>query len=298
MRNHYLTRGLVLVVIGVILLLYNVGVITRIPWTNLMQLWPLFLVAFGLHLLFSRGVLAFLAPLLVVVTIAVAFLGFPPQLGTVSRDYIRTNFQRYETATYSGLRLQGLSVADVRLRPLPAESELTLDASVPGWLNARWTQESVDSEPVYTLRGHSAGTRFWPSVRSSRPLELALSPDVLWDVSLQAGVANGRLNLEDIQWRSVSVEAGVVSLRIETTVLKQPSRIQVQSGVGQVTLVIPQEQPARITTSGTPSFLNNVSAQGFVSDNGAYVTEGFADAPNPLDIAIEGGITNLRVSRR
>ncbi len=298
MRSHYLTRGLVLVVIGVILLLYNFGVVTRIPWANLIQLWPLFLVAFGLQLLFSRGPLALLAPLLVVVTIAVAFLGFPPQLGSYSQDHVLTNFQRDEAVTHSEVRLQGLGIADVRLSALDTETDLVLDASVPEWLDARWTQDPRSSGPVYTLRSQSGGTRFWRSMSSSRPLEMALSPHIVWDVSLQAGVANGRLNMQDVPWRSVEIEAGVVSMRIETTVLEQPARLQVKSGVGQITLVVPRDQPARITTSGTPSFLNNISAQGLLEDNGGYATGDFARAANPLDIHIEGGITNLRVIRR
>lgn len=68
-----LFSGTLLLLAGVLLLFANMGVIPPGFWHNLISLWPLLLIALGLGMIFRKGILALLSPLVLVLMVVLAF---------------------------------------------------------------------------------------------------------------------------------------------------------------------------------------------------------------------------------
>ena len=78
MNSRHLTTGTFLVILGVLILGRNLGFIPSVPWFHFLHFWPVLLIAAGLQLLFPRGVLALLAPLVLILTTLAVLSGCTP----------------------------------------------------------------------------------------------------------------------------------------------------------------------------------------------------------------------------
>lgn len=53
-------KGLIIILLGLILLANNFQILSWSVWYELFRLWPVILIAIGIHLIFRKGPLSFL----------------------------------------------------------------------------------------------------------------------------------------------------------------------------------------------------------------------------------------------
>jgi len=284
-----------LIGLGILFLLSTFEVMDWSSWGNIWRLWPLVLVAFGLEILVGRrsalGSLLIAGLLIMTLALTLALWAWQPYSGQTLTS---------ETIAQS---LQGVSDASVTLEfgagRLQVNGLTDSDSLVAGTVR-RGNNETVAqyfhvSEGIayYTLKSETdwvspffnGGERSW---------DLRLSASVPTNLTINTGVGEATLDFEELNLTSLDLKIGAGD-----TVVTLPAQgsfnANLDAGVGNVTVRIPEEMPARIRVD---SGLGNVEVAGdYPRQGGYYVSPGYDEARERVDLDINAGVGNITISQ-
>ncbi len=285
---------LVLIGLGVVLLLNNLGVVGWSVWDILLRLWPVLLIAFGLDIVLGRGIGRSLVAFLIVAVIlggiaALVFVSGGSDQWTLTPRPISEPL-RFATSGEVNIAF-GMGTLDVGASPDPAmfvEGEILTaqnEGVHPGFSlasNDNVAHFSVESKSWFAGIGHWDG-RTW-TLRLNRIVPISL------EVSTGAGRAE--LYLADLNLVDLDIRGGVGEA---TVTLPDHGRFtaKIRGGVGKVTLLVPLGLGVRIVASGG---LGSVDVpRDYSSEDHVYTSPGYGTAENRVDISVRGGIGNVVV---
>jgi len=215
-------RGLfwpiLLIGVGVVLLLSNLGVLPKDPWLLLWRLWPVILIAIGLDVLLGRrgmwGGLVSAGLAILVVAGVVAFLFFaqnnPAWLGT-SPFFGETALRTEHVAQPLG-QIRNADVAihfpggDGYLGALGDSSNL-IEGDVSYYGNLINSVSSSGDNARVELSSESGGiSPFFDFGRQK--WNLSLNPGVTYDLRLEQGSGSNTYDLSKLALRSLSLDMG------------------------------------------------------------------------------------------
>lgn len=256
-RLTALAGGVVLVAVGAVLLLRNLGVLP--PGVNV---WPVVLLATGAVLLVTGlqqrdGEPAAEAAAVALDGARQARLVLKHGAGTLD----------VTSADGEGMLLEGTFAGGVRQ-----------DAQRAG--------ERLD----VTLRHPADIDRL---ARQSRGLawSLALGRDVPLDLEVQCGASRARLDLTGVALGALRMQVGASDVDVR---LPPGCRVHVSAGAADVRLHVPQGTAAAITTRSALASVN-VDRARFPAWGQGYRSPGYESAERPVDIVLEGGVASFRV---
>jgi len=296
MKSEHLTNGIFLVLIGGLLLFRNMGVIPAIPWGNLLQFWPMLIVIAGLQLLFPKGFFSILAPLVLVVTVAVALLGYTPF--DFSREwhgeYTNQTIAAEDSFELGQLRVIDVPISNVHIvaNPLLAEDEI----QVGGYRSLITTPQATtyQTRTQFTVTGTgNRRNRFFSNI-SVPPLNVRLNTATDWDIALEMGVAVGVLDLTGLNWQRITVDAGITNLTLQLNQGEVGRQIRINSGLSRLVLEVHRNANVRINSS-TPGFLTNLENQGFTRQGDIYLAPYFNPNIPITEVFVDSGLSNINV---
>lgn len=296
-ERHGLVWPVVLIGVGVVLLLNNMGVLPWGVWQTLFGLWPVLLIAAGLDLLLGRrstwGALLAAALVLAVlfgaVWTALARMEQPTAFRTEPISQPLAGANRAEVEIEFGVG--GLVIA-----ALPEATGNLIEGTLalaPG--------ETV--QPVFRRSGETARYELrsrgvwrsaffqpgatWPA---DKVWQLALSRDVPLALRVQPGVGRSTLDLSDLNIVSLDLDGNVGQLQL-TLPRRGRAQIALDGGIGELVINAPTGVAARIQVDGG---LGGVVTDGqFINAGRAYTTPAYAAAQERIEVRVRGGIGRL-----
>jgi len=250
---------ILLILVGVLFLMSNLDLLSFDPW-QLLQWWPLILVVIGLDIL-----------------LAVAW----PRSGTGRES----------------LSIDQDSLPEPEVHVEFGAGELNVEAgAAPGKLLEGEFTDDVE----YQLRGQRLKVYSrpewwgWWNWRERR-WNVRLTRDIPLKLRLQVGACQADLDLSDLRVTDFSLETGAADTRVRFPREAGMTHAQVKAGAASVKLSIPEGVAARITsTVAIGSF--KVDMQRFPRSGSGYESADYATAANKLDLRIESGVSEVRVS--
>jgi hypothetical protein len=298
MNDGYHRRGLIgpllLIGIGVLFLMNNLGTLNWSVWELIFRLWPVFLIAAGLDLVIGRGSVwgAILAVILVVAVVAFGVWSIrSPGAGT-ARARQSLSFP-----------IQGAKRAEVNLSPAVGIIRMTGTASGDDLLSgSTWTGGGVQvvkdyraqgEVAVLNIRAEGAGVIFPTLGPPGQPTwDLMLTSAIPVDLSGDLGVGQSVIDLRGTQVYSLRVNQA-----IGQTVVYLPRngvmKANLSMAIGETVVVIPPSVSARIHTSTGIAARSIPSA--FVQDGDTYTSPDYAEASDKVDLELEVAIGNVSV---
>ncbi len=323
---------IVLISVGVIWLLGNLGVISGANISVLLRLWPLILIIVGVELLIGRNSPA-LSGLIgigaVVLIIALMLVG--PSLGWASNVEVKTaSFSEPLEDTSSARISLNLGVADTTITPLTDSNELiTADVSYIG--EVEWVAEG-ETEKFVSLsqKDEGDGDTFnvfgfgWFFTDDKPVWNIGLSPDVPLDLDINGGVGEANLDLSELQVTDLNVSSGVGKITVSLPSAGESYSAQISGGVGETHLTIPTGPDVTLTVSGGVGESTIIVPDGagvrveadsgvggvnlpdsfertggdedsFVGESGSWQTDNFAEADQQITITYNGGVGSLNI---
>lgn len=249
---------LILIGLGVLLLLGNLGYIQFDFWQFISTWWPLMLIVLGLDVLIGS-----------LRTRNVGPRTFALELGAAAQAGVAIHYGAGELIigkAAAGKIVDGTYEGEVRYDVKP-------DGGV--WLKL---------EPVNWWMWGTRGYRWNIGLTDAVPLKL----------SLDGGAANANVDLGDLRLSDLTLKTGASSTTIHLPRAAGQTNVRVNAGAASVKLVVPPGVGARIRSSmaiGT----NDIDQRRFPRSGGDYVSPDFATAANKIDIQFEGGVGSLAV---
>lgn len=306
----------ILVGIGVIWLLVNLGII---PTTNLwllLKLWPMLIIVAGLDILFARRLSllgAILGLLLIAGVVFILLNGEQLNLGDKPEPQTEVFSIKVDDTELAHFTL-GLSTQETKISALQNSTNL-LDAEIGhyGTLDFRVTGEK---EKFITLE--QEGVMFWPfwfaPADPSLVWEIGLNPDVPFDLDVDGSTGDADLDLTGLRLEKFRFNGSTGASEISLPAMPESYQVYIDGSTGAVDVLLPAESDITLRVDGStgkitfdvseetavkievlsggtgdlvfPDWIRKVS--GFEDrDEGVYTSEGFDDAKNQLLIIVE-----------
>lgn len=301
-RPPSLVGPLLLVVLGTLLLLTNLGVVSWDLWAELWKFWPLVLILLGVELLVG-GRSSWGTALLVL-----AVFGLVALLSAAGPFW--TPWTAASAATTTSAFQQEIGPArraDVRLQFGAGAFAVTSGAS-PGHLveGTASGPEEVRLEPRYQLQGDTGvlelqAARRWPAGlhfgdrAAPRRVDVKLSRELPLTLDVSVGAAEGVVDLTGLNVERLRLESGAAQVRARFSDVAARSEATVKGGAASLTLEVPPDVAARITVqSGLASV--DVDESRFPKVGGSqYQSPDYGTAPKQLDLRVEAGLASVTI---
>jgi hypothetical protein len=273
-------------------LLDNLNIIS-FDWATLWKLWPVLLIAIGLEIILGRRV-SFGAILLVVIIVviggAILWWSVIADTGDQTTEHItwsRDGIERAELELDLGvgkLQLGGygdmsdLLVADLDLASGAGASH---DVEFQDDIARGWIIGDRDALALPAFLGGEVSK--W---------DLILNDRVRWEMDVNSGVGDVRLDLSNLRVSDLNLHSGVGSVQV-TLPGQGASQVRIDGGIGDINVTIPLGAQARFRVDRGISDLTVGSR--FERRGDYYETEGFSTAESFIDIEIDIGIGNITV---
>lgn len=321
MKNNRLFPGFILVLIGVAFLLNSMHVL-HVHWSNLIYLWPLFIIIAGINLLLGNSNTLWMLPVrIIAVAVCLGVLLF----GNFNHrpfNWLHYNFDHHydnndndnddddnndEPATkgtngiYTEPWQPATKVATLNIEgggthyTLTDTTAMLMTAHTNEYSgNYKLDDENADSVTSvnFKLQGNTHHAFF---ADKSNTVNLKLNNKPLWDIKIKGGADELDFDLEKFKIRNLTLNGGATNYVIKMGMPVTETHVNIATGVSDITIKVPAAAACDVTTkSGLSS--SNIDGLAKVGDN-HYQSANFNNAANKLYINFNGGISDFKVQR-
>jgi hypothetical protein len=291
---------LLLISLGLVFLLNNLGVISWNVWNVMWRMWPVVLVAIGLDLIFGRrsGIGAAITALVILGMFAGAFWlvnftgdiwGGDQVLESISQPLGDISQAEVDISMDVGL---------LEISALPDSSDLLIkgEIQVSEFEELREKLRTSGDTLDYSLS--TLGQAYHPNWLFSNQVDedkewlLYLNPGVPLELRVDTGVGKSVLDLTGMTINSLDIDSGVGEILVILPA-QGSFEVRVSGGVGKLEIQLPEGLAARISVD---TGLGNTSVVGdFIQRGGDYYTGNYNGAEETVEIFLDGGVGNIRV---
>jgi hypothetical protein len=284
-----------LILLGILLLLQNLGIVHWNVWVALARFWPLILIALGLELILGRGSIS--RSIVIIIVIAIIFglaLRHPTARGAITRTKVE---KPLSGATSAEIEIN-MGVGALYISSLPSSSDLisgTVDTAVGEWLREDFNITANKARLVLGTenRGFFTDFNFFGiGAQHARKWDLSLNESIPVSLDIQTGVGEARIDLERVLATDVQIRTGVGKTDLALPATGQ-SKVTLSGGIGETIIHIPRSVSARIRTK---TGIGSVQVYGnYTRINNEYISPDFNTAENRVDLEVKGGIGSIRI---
>ncbi len=306
MKAKNIIWGLVLVLIGVLFILKNIGIIS-FSWYSIWKLWPLVLVLIGVAILPIKDVIKIVLTVIVLVAAAFFLVSCPGPDNREDRGFF---FRHSEDPSFS----DDLTEIDQRIfeafDTTITEAYMNFDAAAG---NFRIYETTSD---LFEFQRDGNFGRYNYSIKELGPrrdinieleegkvitgdfknkVAIKLNPVPVWELKVDVGAANIDLDLSQFKISDLKIDGGASSINITIGNLSPECKLKINSGASSIHIRIPEEFACEVNTS---TVLSSKELPGFnkVGD-GTYVTPDYSSREKNIVIDVDAAVSSLNIER-
>lgn len=282
--------ALIVIAIGVVLLLQNLGILAWSLWAQAWRLWPVILIVIGINVLIGRRY-----PLMagvLVLAIVLASIGWLVSGAQGVTDAHALEFFNPRGSAQSLNVDVDFGASVVRVSALPAGGDQIWQGrfEVPG---------GADMDVDYSSTGEtgqlkvSPASGFFPFLGGKSEWTLRFSPDVGLALNVDGGAGDLELDLRDLRLASLDMNIGASDATIQLPSVPGTIKVSIDGGASNVDIRVPEDVAARIKSDGGLSSLNVASR--FKQSGDVYISDGYDTAERKADISLSTGVASITV---
>ncbi|MGD2105187.1 MAG: DUF5668 domain-containing protein [Anaerolineae bacterium] len=299
-ERQYSRRGgivgpVILIGLGTIFLLNNLGILDWSVWAIILRLWPILLVAAGLDLILGRRSVwgALLALALTVAVLVGALWLSSVDAGPERAGRVEEVVQPLEDVDQAYVAIEP-GVGTLRVEGSTGSRKLVEGTASVG------RSERLDQD--FSIQGATGVFRLRTQSTSFGPFPLGWTGQRLWDLRLTSRVplrleTDLGLGLTDLDLGSLTVESVDVDHGLGQVVLVLPEdgrfEARVDGAMGQTIIVIPRSLAARIRLD--TGITARQIAEDYVCDGDVCTSPEYEDAENRVDLNLGQAVGSVVV---
>ena len=299
MKIARIRNGVVLISVGIVFLLNNLGYVPWDVWFRILSLWPVILIAVGIELIFRKTPLSFLtilSPLLFMAAIlgstyfqSIELTGIYRSIGTYQyAEDLDTSITRVTAIVQ--LRAGNLKVS--------SETERLVSADLEYWKREPITTSEYsgfDSSATVEIRDKERGWKGWSwRAWGAKDWDIKLTDQIPINLRIYAKATDGELDLSDLRVKNLNLETKAGNFDIKLGDLVDQVNGTIESDASRLHLLIPEDVGLKIENH---SRLTSTSFSGLsvLKYDNIYETSNFEQAPRKITLSLEGSVTRLVV---
>lgn len=287
--------GLFIIFVGLVLLGKTTGFYHL--EVDLLSLWPVLLIAFGLSLLSRQGWLSFFIAAIVTLLV-ILLVGFAFYLDFVSSK--GRFISQVESELISIPYERGAREAAIKVRT--GGGRLSVESGQAGLVTGRFNSSflklvtsSKVRDGVQEVSIETRGSLRFFARRPQNELNLSVSSLIPVDLYLETGAMKMEMDLTEIKARTVEIKSGASSLRLALGDRLKNSKVKINSGASSIDISLPSSVGVRLKIKGG---LVSKSLPGFKEvREGVYLSENYNQAAKKIRVFLDIGVSDLKVSR-
>ncbi|MDH4139743.1 MAG: PspC domain-containing protein [Coriobacteriia bacterium] len=296
-----LIEGLTGVFVGGVFLANTTGALGWSVWLSVVSLWPLLLIAAGLDII-GKGLdnlwLRTLSSLVVLFGILIGVFVLYQRPFSLSMGLFGplASHTEYSEPADPGVRSASADIEAPVGRITIESGDDLLSASIDSPFDTEFTSAKMGDSVDIALSAGSGGPAL--VYRGDAGMDLQLSDDVEWELSVDAAASALDADFSDIDVRELSIGTGVTDARVK---LGKPARgagtidVSVSSGVSSVTIRLPKGTEARVSATGGLAVVDTPDGGGLTIGERTWASSGFDEARDRYDISVATGLAEVRV---
>ncbi|GAB1405020.1 hypothetical protein MASR1M74_21990 [Lentimicrobium sp.] len=304
--------GVVLVLIGIMFILKNVGII-YFDWVTLWRLWPLVLILWGISIIPAEDYLKLIFSVVAIV-FAVILVNRYDDSGYYHFRFDRKDRQRgwndnresYQESYDEGQPLSqpydsAIQQAELKLEAAAGEFKLAEDID-DNMLLTFYKQGSIGN---YSMTSRDDSTKRYiqlnlqegkikMSNRGNR-VKIGLNQRVSWDFDLDIGASSIDFDLSKYKVGLIDIDGGASSIDLKLGDQSPETYLNIAAGAASISIKIPETSGAEIKTE---TALSSRNFSGFNKiQNGLYRTPDFEKTTHKIYIEFDAAVSSLNVKR-
>jgi hypothetical protein len=247
-RRANLVGPTLLISVGVILLLNNVGYLNWSLW-DVLQLWPVLIIAAGLELLLGRGsLLGSLLAALLTFFLVVGGVVLAQESGLLTSPDETVRIGHPANGARALLLDLTPAVANLTIEPLD-DSANVVEGSLQLWDMEELDQRFTGGERAHlVLASRTRGGLRRVGAGRGATWALRVSPEVTTELRTDIGVGNLDLRLRQLAVSKADINFGVGRARIVVPAATS-GEIDIDGGVGAISLLVPRTVGVQIVNN-------------------------------------------------
>jgi hypothetical protein len=289
-RQISLMGPALLIGLGMIFLLNNLGWMKWSAWETVLRIWPVLLIAWGLDLLIGRrslcGAIISLVLILAVIAGSVWWLGSQSQ----AKDPLPAESIRQPLGDAAAARVTFDLGVDKIYIEAGTETEYLMEAQVALHHNQSLTKDYsiVDGKAELSLSSSGVwrALPFSPIV-GERTWDVGLNKRIPLQIDIDMGVGALELDLSRLKVTDLTIDLGIGMTKLT---LPSEGRVQaeIDSAIGQTVIIIPESMAARINID--TGIASREIPRKYAQLGEVYISPAYMDASEKIDIKISQAI--------
>lgn len=303
--------GILLIVLGLLFVFENLSIID-FHWYNIMQLWPVLLVFWGISLLPVKSGWKALFSFIVLIG-AVSFALQDDSKGRIWRfdwDY-EDDKQEQVDKDWQENKNWKFQKEQIPFDTLCTHAELKFDGAAGEFVIKDTTSkylmdfEKKGNVGNYTIRANSMDSLFMIDVNLNNKTikgrnkfneaNIKLNPLPVWEIKLDLGAADVNMDLSDFKVKKIDIDGGASNVHLKMGKQYSDAEVIVEAGATRVDIQIPEDVGGEVRCK---TVLSGKDLEGFVKESRShYYTPGFESRKKQITIQVNAAVSSLKVER-
>lgn len=285
---------ILLIGLGVVFLLNNMGLLGWSVWDVILRLWPLLLVAWGLDLLLGRrSAWGAAVALVIILALLAGGVFMMDDVGLPAANPVSVDIP-IESAKQAQVTLKP-ALAYLRLRVEDGSNQSLLSGRVIPFNGEAVEQEIERGSRSVETSVRTSGVVVMPFLRArtDRPTwDFNLHPQVDYDLRIDVGGGKSDLFLEDLRASALDVHNGIGQLIVHLPA-QGSYAAEIDGGLGQIIIELPDDVGILLNV-GVGIGSTHIPSDFRRSDTG-YLSPNYEDADERIEVNVSLGIGSINV---
>lgn len=298
MRKSLFLPGLMFILVGLLVLLNNLGVL-NVNWDLIWRFWPLILIFAGVSILLSNQRSSWIGFLvLLLLLIGVGILGqhwnwhFLEHVKAPAVSVSRNFSEDYGTNISARARFS--LDASAGTFDINGTTDQLIDAqtdSNQGTFNLN--RSDNDGVTTLTLKQEGNFQNFViGKVKNAATVHLNTNP--VWDIDLKTGAATLTADLSNYKVDTLTLNAGASQVTLKLGDQQQELHGTLSTGAASLKIQVPEGVGCEVATS---TGLSSKDLPGFTQNGSTYRSPNFDTTSKKIYLTIKSGVSSITVSR-
>ncbi|KAB3532753.1 hypothetical protein F8154_11435 [Alkaliphilus pronyensis] len=293
MNRDRIIGGIMLISIGIMFLLINLGFISWSVFNSLFKLWPLLLVVVGVNTIFKKNtVISATTWILFIIAIISYGVYYNSNYPTNSAILDHITIEKHDAVEAAELKL--------KLGGLMFNVGGTADNLVEASIDNRYVSHGIQHKnshkrAIVEFESKSNTVSFFDG--ETPYYVFKLNNEIPWSIDADVGAVSGEIDLRKLIIRDLHLKVGAGDVELILGDKGQLTDISINGGASNLDIIASKGLGIKARVDGGLN-KTNLSNLGWIKSNGYYISPGYEEASSKAIIDIDAGVANINITRR